>query len=122
MSFAWIFMAPIWPAFALLRTSACSFFSWFSSLTRSRSSSRCVFSRERWCLRRRSAGVMRLPKAHSTMFMVAGWEGLSWWAVKACQVIKTGREGGVMTMNKLGTRHRFGIYDSDKKKSSEKKY
>jgi hypothetical protein len=23
------------------------------------------------------------------------------------------REGGVMTMNKLGTRHRFGIYDSD---------
>jgi hypothetical protein len=32
------------------------------------------------------------------------------------------KEGGVMTMNKLGTRHRFGIYDSDKKKSSEKKY
>jgi hypothetical protein len=76
MSLAWIFMAPIWPALALLRTSACSFFSWFSSLTRSRSSSRCVFSSDRWCLRSRSAGVMRLPNAHSTRFMAAREGGL----------------------------------------------
>jgi hypothetical protein len=66
-SFACMRSGPICPFFALFLISCTSFFSWFSSFTRSRSSSRCVFSSARWCLRRRSAGVMRLPKAHSTI-------------------------------------------------------
>lgn len=67
-SLACILKGPVCPAFALFLISCMSFFSWFSSLTRSRSSSRCVFSRARWCFLRRSAGVMRFPKAHSTIY------------------------------------------------------
>ncbi len=43
-------------------------FSCFSSLTRCWSNSRMALSRSRWFLRRRSAGVMRLPKAHSRIY------------------------------------------------------
>jgi hypothetical protein len=70
-SFACMRRGPICPFLALFLMSATSFFSWFSSLTRSRSSSRCVFSSARWCFLSLSAGVIRLPKAHSTIFMVA---------------------------------------------------
>lgn len=76
-SLAWILQAPIWPSLALFLICWISFRSWFSSLIRSRSSSRWVFSRARWCFRRRSWGVMRFPKAHSMIWrrVSGGW----WW-------------------------------------------
>ena len=55
--------AGICPALADFLISLINFFSCCSSFVRSRSSSRCAFSRERWCCRNRSAGVRRLPKA-----------------------------------------------------------
>ena len=69
-SFACTLTAPICPFFAFFLISATSFFSCCSSFVRSRSSSRCVFSSARWCLRSRSAGVMRLPNAHSMICKV----------------------------------------------------
>ena len=45
--------------------SIMSFFSLCSSFVRSRSSSRCAFANDRWCWRKRSAGVTVLPKSVS---------------------------------------------------------
>jgi hypothetical protein len=53
------------PALALFLMSIMSFFSLCSSFVRSRSSSRCAFASERWCWRRRSAGVTVRPKSDS---------------------------------------------------------
>lgn len=66
-SLAWILHAPIWPFWALCLIWAMSAFSCFSSLTRCWSSSRIALSSIRWFLRKRSAGVMRFPKAHSSI-------------------------------------------------------
>jgi hypothetical protein len=88
-SFACMRNGPICPFLALFLMSATSFFSWFSSLTRSRSSSRCVFSSARWCFLSLSAGVIRLPKAHSTIFMIDRRSRIVyWWSYvdRACVV------------------------------------
>lgn len=53
--------------------SIMSFFSLCSSLVRSRSNSRWAFVSERWCWRRRSAGVTVRPKRVSCDGMKRGW-------------------------------------------------
>jgi hypothetical protein len=123
-SLAWMRSGPIWPFFALFLMSATSFFSWFSSLTRSRSNSRCVFSRARWCLRRRSAGVMRLPNAHSTSLgrvsgrvragKVGQGDGHSWWQhrrVAVVTVVVVGKSSRVEAGGRMG-RLQWGAHGS----------
>lgn len=64
-------MHTIWPALAVFLISMISFFSCCSSFVRSRSSSRCALARERWCWRRRSAGVTVRPKRVSWWYLVS---------------------------------------------------